>query len=328
VATAAATATATAAATATATASRMVETAPVAASAPLLAQRAVAAPEAIAHRLGTLCCGTLADARPHVPAGSSVYLAVPGHGGVWRRAADDEKAPDNPTFRRFFSALPELVRQCIVDRRAVDLRSLVAALPNVANCPTETALDVLSAKGAVGPEGCATLRRAVDARRSMYPDSVDRMPEHQLDISREELEAYIGKPTVAKLWQLPCRLAAQRASGLLPVGSSDFVPPSNTPHHVEIFVRRYSRGTRPLLSFHRDACAVTVNVALSADQAHTGGRLLAIVDEAVQEINRQEGEVTVHTSDVLHAVTAVEAGLRYSLLLFFYHQAAGGPSQR
>ena len=28
----------------------------------------------------------------------------------------------------------------------------------------------------------------VDARRSVFPDSVDRMPEHQVDISREELE--------------------------------------------------------------------------------------------------------------------------------------------
>ena len=312
----AATAAATMIATATSTAATLAEAVAVAASAPELAQRAV--PEVFAHRLASQ-----ADACQLPPAARDIFLAIPGRGGVWRPASDDEHAPDNVRFQRFFSALPSVVRQCLVDRAEVDPHALVEALPNVDDYPTETALDVLRVKGAVDAAGCSALRRAVDAKRSLYPDSVDGMPEHQFDITREELEGFIGKETVAKLWRLPRRLASQRESGV-PGESSDLLAPANRftnpepRYRVELFLRRYSRGTRPLLSFHRDSCAVTANVALSADEAHTGGRLLAILDDGVQAIVREEGEVTVHPSDVLHAVTAVEAGVRYSLLVFFF----------
>jgi factor associated with neutral sphingomyelinase activation len=60
---------------------------------------------------------------------------------------------------------------------------------------------------------------------------------------------------------------------------------------------------------------------IAADEAHTGGRLLAILDDGLHEIRREEGEATVHPSDVLHAVTAVREGVRYSLLLFFFLEA-------
>ena len=50
-------------------------------------------------------------------------------------------------------------------------------------------------------------------------------------------------------------------------------------YRVDAIVRRFSRGTRPLLNFHYDAAAVTVNVALSDDADHAGGRLLAVLDE-------------------------------------------------
>ena len=313
----AATAAATVIVAATATAAKKAEMVAVADSAPALAKRVV--PQVFAHRLASQV-----DTKQQSLADSKILLAIPGRGGVWRPVSDDEHAPDNLTFQRFFTALPRVVRQCLVDRVAVDARVLVEALPNIDAYPTETALDVLCVKSAISAAGCSALRTAVDTRRSLFPDSVDGMPEHQFDITREGLEGYIGKETVAKLWRLPRRLTSQRESG--ECGESSDLPPANRwtnpepRYRVELFLRRYSRGTRPLLNFHRDSCAVTVNVALSADEAHTGGRLLAILDDGVQVIVREEGEVTVHPSDVLHAVTAVEAGVRYSLLLFFFIQ--------
>lgn len=267
-----------------------------------------------------------------------VYLAVPGRGGVWRRAPDDESAPDTPAFEQFFSALPDAVRQCLVDGGApdaVDPRALLEGLNRpklgppagdhwsgetgpleapAVEYPTETARDVFSAKGAIDAAGCAALRREVDARRSVFRDSVDKMPEHQLDLRREELERLVGVPTVARLWRLPAQLAAQRGTSEVgaPAGRSE------PRYRVELFVRRYSRGTRPLLNFHRDACAVTVNVALADDAAHEGGHLLAVLDDRVRLLSRAEGEATVHPSTVLHAVSGVTSGVRYSLLLFFW----------
>ena len=60
-----------------------------------------------------------------------------------------------------------------------------------------------------------------------------------------------------------------------------------------------------------------MNVALSEDAAHDGGRLLAIVDNQVRAVARSEGEATVHDSRLLHAVSRITTGCRYSLILFF-----------
>lgn len=117
-------------------------------------------------------------------------------------------------------------------------------------------------------------------------------------------------------------LLPQRESGI-PGEVSDAPPASrwSNPeprYRVDAIVRRFSRGTRPLLNFHYDAAAVTVNVALSDDADHAGGRLLAVLDEGVTVLRRVAGEATVHPSSVLHAVSAMEAGVRYSLILFFH----------
>jgi hypothetical protein len=42
---------------------------------------------------------------------------------------------------------------------------------------------------------------------------------------------------------------------------------------ITIFIRLYSRDTRPWIGFHTDLSTVTVNVALSADTSHKGGHL-------------------------------------------------------
>ena len=92
---------------------------------------------------------------------------------------------------------------------------------------------------------------------------------------------------------------------------------SSTLKLQEMFVRRYSPGTRPWIPFHPDRYEITVNVALSADVDHSGGRLLGVFGGAVQELLRSEGEATVHSSSLLHAVTRMTGGTRYSLILFF-----------
>ena len=270
------------------------------------------------------------------PDGSSagqVLLAIPGRGGVWRPAADDESEPNTPAFRRFFTMLPSVVRECLVDGAAasVDPQALIAALPaEEQEIAAEVELDVLSIRGAVHAEGCAALRHAVDSKRSVYSDSVDKMPEHQLDLSREQLEGFVGASTVAGLMQLPMRLASQRATGmradhdeLRAEGCCDADAQPAARYRVEYFVRRYSRGTRPLINFHRDGCAVTVNVALSDDAAHRGGRLLIVLSDGVRVLHREAGQATVHPSSVLHGVSAMESGVRYSLLIFFHNTIKG-----
>jgi hypothetical protein len=76
-------------------------------------------------------------------------------------------------------------------------------------------------------------------------------------------------------------------------------------------------GTRPFIGFHCDRARCTVNVALSDDSEHRGGRLITLVDEAATEIVRQQGDATVHSSRLCHAVTRMRGGVRHALIAFF-----------
>ena len=85
-----------------------------------------------------------------------------------------------------------------------------------------------------------------------------------------------------------------------------------------MFVRRYTRETRPWIPFHYDNSNLTINVALSPDTQHEGGRLHAIIGGRHRAVCREEGEATVHGDDILHAVSAMRSGVRYSLIMFFF----------
>lgn len=87
----------------------------------------------------------------------------------------------------------------------------------------------------------------------------------------------------------------------------------------ETFVRRYTLDTRPWIPFHADAYAVTANVELSegGSASYAGGDLLGLFNGQVQRIERAEGEAIVHSAKLLHAVTQMTVGTRYSLIIFF-----------
>ena len=90
--------------------------------------------------------------------------------------------------------------------------------------------------------------------------------------------------------------------------------------------RRYASagGEQPWTSFHFDNAAVTVNVALSDDAALAGGgKLLGVYGGAVHPIDRAEGEATVHSSSLLHGVSRMRGGVRYSLIVFYRAAPAG-----
>ena len=87
------------------------------------------------------------------------------------------------------------------------------------------------------------------------------------------------------------------------------------------FARRYMADARgqeqPLTSFQFASAAVTFNVALSYADAVSGGRRLGDFCGAVQCIERQAGDASVHSSSLLHGVSRMRGGTRYSLICFF-----------
>eukprot|EP00411_Alexandrium_monilatum_P111783 CAMPEP_0175708822 /NCGR_PEP_ID=MMETSP0097-20121207/39261_1 /TAXON_ID=311494 /ORGANISM="Alexandrium monilatum, Strain CCMP3105" /LENGTH=337 /DNA_ID=CAMNT_0017016215 /DNA_START=51 /DNA_END=1064 /DNA_ORIENTATION=- len=162
---------------------------------------------------------------------------------------------------------------------------------------------ILRQPAALGPQACAALREHVDAERQTRCDTVDGAPDHQLNLTPQRLEVLIGANAAVGLWKLVSTFAGE-------AGVADAMP-------VEIFVRRYTADSRPWNPFHVDSAAVTVNVALCEDGSFEGGRLLACFDGAVRTVSRAEGEATVHASTLLHGVSMMTSGVRYSLIMFF-----------
>ena len=86
---------------------------------------------------------------------------------------------------------------------------------------------------------------------------------------------------------------------------------------MECFLRKFSAESRPWIKMHADVASVTVNVALSSDDEYPGGRLLGVYDGGVRAIRRKAGDATVHPSSLLHGVSRMDVGERYTLILFF-----------
>lgn len=66
----------------------------------------------------------------------------------------------------------------------------------------------------------------------------------------------------------------------------------------------------------------TVNVALGETGGcdagtGTGGALLALLGGRVREIVRSEGEASVHGAGLVHGVSRLWHGERYSMIIFF-----------
>ncbi len=203
---------------------------------------------------------------------------------------------------------------------------------------------------------CDRLRSKVDAERDRTKDTVDGFAQHQLSMSLSDLQVLIGEAAMVRLRGMPDALLAQRSrdARARAIEAASHAKASRTGaataaensqavlaraigeartagalassaaadgyQRINVFIRRYSRDTRPWIGFHTDLSTVTVNVALSADASHEGGHLHAILDGKHQMIEREEGEATVHGDDVMHGVSAMRGGVRYALILFFFRE--------
>lgn len=189
--------------------------------------------------------------------------------------------------------------------------SKAAALASL-GAPVDSVL--LRAPGAV-PDArrCAALVAELVARADRREaDTVDGQPALQLALTRRDLEARLGPDAVARLWALPRLLAARMP------GAATRWP------HARAFARLYTPSLRPSLGFHTDECEWTVNVALTGPGECEGGELLLLAGEKVVGAaaaaapgGRGVGDATVHRASVAHAVAAVTAGRRASLIVFF-----------
>jgi len=206
--------------------------------------------------------------------------------------------------------------------------------------------DVAHVQQALSQQSCEALRAAVDRASFSAADSVDGCIDYQLNLDREALEQLIGTAEVDRLWEIALQRAAACAGVEGAVRRDDYgstaggddsdaglgldcathsgseeegqrrraIAKALEAH--EIFVRRYSPSTRPWFPFHKDRSALTVNVALSDDVQHGGGRLICVYGGLVHRLERSQGCATVHPSTLMHAVSRMTHGSRYALIIF------------
>jgi len=216
----------------------------------------------------------------------------------------------SPSFEQVQWLMPSLVERALVHQdESVDPVALLSRLDMSSSEREEALVALESSDGittvpqALTPEECAKLRNFV--RKQIKDDGIDDVdgcPDWQVNMSEKKFEKVVGRSGVDKLWKIPQHLN------------------ENAMHfsRVGVFVRMYQTGMRPWMPFHRDDNAFTVNVALNDDHDYKGGRLLALHDNALQVLRRNEGDATCHKGSVFHAVSATTEGTRYSLILFFH----------
>jgi hypothetical protein len=180
---------------------------------------------------------------------------------------------------------------------------------------------------------CAALRTAVDADAARGHDTTQ--PHMAIESDDTWLDEQIEGATSGRnftqlvltrtaLTEIVGAAAVERLMALSPESDGgDSGTAAATQHSppwepLAIFARRYAAVDGcPWCPFHFDVSSHTVNVALSDDSAHKGGRLLVVFDGRIHRLERREGCATVHPSSLLHAVSRMTAGVRYSLLILF-----------
>ena len=124
-------------------------------------------------------------------------------------------------------------------------------------------------------------------------DTVDEEPAWELNV----LKHPIGQAAAERLRQ---RLLEERSD----IALTNF----------QIYIRKYDPATRQSLAPHEDRSLVSFTAALNAD--YEGGEFVTITAEnESQSIPLLAGDAVAFGGSVLHAITPVTAGTRYSIVM-------------
>ena len=290
---------------------------------------------------------------PQLTSSSLAAIPSPEGGGVpegegapgGEAVLADAMPPDCTDFAAAMERMEPVLRRALMDD-AVDedggeaLTTALAALLRGPGRPAQHARSVVTRKRALTAESCAALRRVIDSEMPTtarggtdeFDELEDGLAQQKLRISVERLIELTSRSEIESLWRLADEvLALQRQEAyahadavgqVVPLETATATEAAHGGFHVDLFLRRYTLEGRPWIAFHQDVSGVTLNVALSDDGAGTGelagGRVHAILGGRHRILTREEGEVTGHSDDLMHAVSAMRAGVRYSLIALFF----------
>ena len=237
-------------------------------------------------------------------------------------ALEDGTLPSE--FAHVAAAMPPCVRRLLVqgvDPQSVSLEELLDDL----KLDTLREADVMGVPNVLNAATCAACRQLVDKECKTDVDTVDGCPDYQVNVTYEQLAGLIGSAAARSICvELPVALCERNPSVHRPEVVEEL---RRQKLRMEVFLRRYTAESRPWIPFHSDRAALTVNVALSDESAHKGGRLLAALGDRLAAISRGEGEATLHDSRLLHAVSRTTGGARYSLICFLGDKEVGSTEE-
>ena len=222
-----------------------------------------------------------------------------------------ELSPEvDPAFVERQYMMPSVVERALIGQEQVPPMNLLDRL-DMSTSERETAIQalqsndsVLTVQSLLSPQECDKLRNFVRKQiKDNGIDDVDGCPDWQVNLTEKKLRKIVGPGALDRLWKVPSLLEGDESLSFDRVG---------------VFVRMYQTSMRPWMPFHRDGNHWTVNVALNSDKEFDGGRLMALHNNQLQIIDRNEGDATCHRGSVFHGVAAMRAGVRYSMILFFH----------
>jgi hypothetical protein len=171
--------------------------------------------------------------------------------------------------------------------------------PNVDNITLVENVPLLSAGQ------CLILRQFIDDHiTSTVPDTVDGLPEYQIDVPVLLLNQILDPDTTQKLLNLPTLL------------DDNYSADGPQLPEIGIFLRIYSPQTRPYIAFHHDICRYTCVVALNDKREFAGGHFVMLANDRLQCASWQEGTALLHAGNLIHGVSRLTEGTRYSLVMF------------
>ena len=85
-------------------------------------------------------------------------------------------------------------------------------------------------------------------------------------------------------------------------------------YYNSIYIRKVL-GDKSLIDFHKDYSKRTMKIALNDPTEYEGGDLVYLSDGCIHIPEQVKGSITIHTNDIIHGVTPIVNGCRYSLFI-------------
>merc|ERR1712048_1187917 len=79
------------------------------------------------------------------------------------------------------------------------------------------------------------------------------------------------------------------------------------------FILRRTEASKQCIPFHKDVPRQVLQVPLNSPDEYLGGRIVYVTNKGFESPARVAGSATIHDDSMIHGVTRMESGTRYSL---------------